>query len=459
MSRSGRRARSSCSTYWKEPERFAACFVEGPEGRWFRTGDRAERDADGYLWYRGRSDDVINSAGYRIGPLEVENALLEHEAVQICAVVGSPDPERGEIVKAFVVLRDGLAALARAHPALQDHVKAVTAPYKYPRAIAYVDRSSHDADGQDPPSRPPRRGIRQAGNLSMMQPPPAIPGMREDEIDTPALVVDLDAFEDNLDRMAALLRRRRAAAAGARQDAQVAGDRASADGARRGRAMRAEGRRGRGPRLGRRARHPGLATRSSARRSSPASRRCRASPRSPSASTTRAQIAALEAGGRGGRTAPRRRSSRSMSARAAAACRPGRRRSRSRSGSPARRISRFGGLQAYHGRAQHLRTLEEREAAIGGAADACPPHGRAAAAGRARLPDRRRRRHRHLRASSRRRASTPRSRPAATSSWMPITRGTSTRRQAGLVLPPFALRARDRDEPRRARHRRARCRP
>jgi acetyl-CoA synthetase len=126
-------------TYWKEPERFAACFVEGPEGSWFLTGDRAERDGDGYLWYRGRSDDVIGSAGYRIGPLEVENALLEHEAVQLCAVVGSPDPERGEIVKAFVVLREGAKASAALTRELQDHVKAVTAPYKYPRAIAYVD--------------------------------------------------------------------------------------------------------------------------------------------------------------------------------------------------------------------------------------------------------------------------------------------------------------------------------
>lgn len=125
--------------YWGEPDRLESCFVEGPEGRWYRTGDRAERDADGYLWYRGRSDDVINSAGYRIGPLEVENALLEHEAVQACAVVGAPDPERGEIVKAFVVLRPGRTASAEMTRALQEHVKSVTAPYKYPRAVEYVD--------------------------------------------------------------------------------------------------------------------------------------------------------------------------------------------------------------------------------------------------------------------------------------------------------------------------------
>ncbi|MDI4233913.1 AMP-binding protein [Bradyrhizobium sp. Arg237L] len=124
--------------YWKDAERTAACFVDGPDGRWFLTSDRAEKDADGYLWYRGRSDDVINSAGYRIGPIEVENALAEHPAVQMCAVVGSPDIERGEIVKAFVVLRQGNTPSPELTRELQDHVKSVTAPYKYPRAIAYI---------------------------------------------------------------------------------------------------------------------------------------------------------------------------------------------------------------------------------------------------------------------------------------------------------------------------------
>jgi acetyl-CoA synthetase len=124
--------------YWKDAARTAACFVDGPDGRWFLTSDRAEKDADGYLWYRGRSDDVINSAGYRIGPIEVENALAEHAAVQMCAVVGSPDIERGEIVKAFVVLRQGHAPSQELTRELQDHVKSVTAPYKYPRAIEYV---------------------------------------------------------------------------------------------------------------------------------------------------------------------------------------------------------------------------------------------------------------------------------------------------------------------------------
>ena len=125
--------------YWQEPERTRNCFVDGPEGRWYVTGDRGAADADGYIWYRGRLDDIINSAGYRIGPSEVENALLEHEAVAECAVVGKPDAARGEIVKAFVVLRPhrhGDDALAIE---LQEHCKHLTAPYKYPREIAFVE--------------------------------------------------------------------------------------------------------------------------------------------------------------------------------------------------------------------------------------------------------------------------------------------------------------------------------
>jgi acetyl-CoA synthetase len=93
--------------YLREPERTRACFREGSAGSWYITGDRGVRDQDGYIWYRGRSDDIINSAGYRIGPMEVENALLGHPTVAECAVIGKPDPARGEIVKAFVVLRAG----------------------------------------------------------------------------------------------------------------------------------------------------------------------------------------------------------------------------------------------------------------------------------------------------------------------------------------------------------------
>ena len=107
-------------------------------GDWFHTKDAAQKDEDGYIWYAGRADDVIISAGYRIGPFEVESALVAHPAVAEAAVVSAPDDERGAVVRAVVVLRDGHApseALARE---LQDHVKAQTAPYKYPRIVDFA---------------------------------------------------------------------------------------------------------------------------------------------------------------------------------------------------------------------------------------------------------------------------------------------------------------------------------
>ncbi len=107
-------------------------------GAWYLTGDRAQVDDDGYFWFVGRADDVISSGAYRIGPFEVESALLEHPAVMESAVVGSPDADRGNIVKAFVVLRPGYEPGAALVRELQDHCKRVTAPYKYPRAIEFV---------------------------------------------------------------------------------------------------------------------------------------------------------------------------------------------------------------------------------------------------------------------------------------------------------------------------------
>ena len=104
----------------------------------WRTGDRVRQDDDGFLYFEGRADDVIISAGYRIGPFEVESALVAHPAVAEAAVVAAPDDERGAIVRAVVVLRDGVApgeALARE---LQEHVKATTAPYKYPRRVEFA---------------------------------------------------------------------------------------------------------------------------------------------------------------------------------------------------------------------------------------------------------------------------------------------------------------------------------
>src|SRR5581483_11291731 len=121
--------------YYDAPDETAAVF----RGDWYVTGDRAARDEDGYFWFSGRSDDVILSAAYRIGPFEVESALLEHEAVAESAVVGKPHPDRGQIVKAFVVVRAGHAADDALAAELQEHCKRVTAPYKYPREIEFVD--------------------------------------------------------------------------------------------------------------------------------------------------------------------------------------------------------------------------------------------------------------------------------------------------------------------------------
>jgi acetyl-CoA synthetase/medium-chain acyl-CoA synthetase len=120
--------------YWRNPEATEKCH----RGDWYVTGDRASMDEDGYLWFVGRADDVINSASYRIGPFEVESALVEHPAVAEAAVVGKPDPLRGEIVKAFVVLAPGHAASEPLAAELQEHVKTITAPYKYPREIEFV---------------------------------------------------------------------------------------------------------------------------------------------------------------------------------------------------------------------------------------------------------------------------------------------------------------------------------
>ena len=133
--------------YWKREEATRAKFT----GDWCRTGDLAMRDADGYLWYQGRADDVFKAAGYRIGPGEIENCLVKHPAVINAAVVPKPDPERGAVVKAFVVLSPDYVA-ARTLPGknlaqfdadliaeLQLHVKGKLAPYEYPKEIEFID--------------------------------------------------------------------------------------------------------------------------------------------------------------------------------------------------------------------------------------------------------------------------------------------------------------------------------
>jgi 2-aminobenzoate-CoA ligase len=104
---------------------------------WNATGDAYLQDADGYFFYQSRTDDMIISAGYNIAAIEVEDVLLRHEAVAECAVIGVADEERGQIVKAFVVLRSGQQGDAAMVTALQDFVKATVAPYKYPRAVEF----------------------------------------------------------------------------------------------------------------------------------------------------------------------------------------------------------------------------------------------------------------------------------------------------------------------------------
>ncbi|XP_048818313.1 acyl-coenzyme A synthetase ACSM3, mitochondrial-like [Lagopus muta] len=132
--------------YLDNPEKTAACMT----GNFYVTGDRGIMDEEGYVWFVGRSDDIINSAGYRIGPFEVESALIQHPAVSESAVVSSPDPIRGEVVKAFVVLSPAFASHnpEKLTHDLQQHVKKVTAPYKYPRKVEFVQSLPKTATGK-----------------------------------------------------------------------------------------------------------------------------------------------------------------------------------------------------------------------------------------------------------------------------------------------------------------------
>jgi acetyl-CoA synthetase len=125
--------------YWNNPEATQSKY----SGEWCRTGDLAMLDPDGYLWYQGRADDMFKAAGYRIGPSEIENCLVKHPAVVNAAVVPKPDAERGNIVKAFVVLADGVTrdadARQRLIAELQDHVRGKLAPYEYPKEIEFLE--------------------------------------------------------------------------------------------------------------------------------------------------------------------------------------------------------------------------------------------------------------------------------------------------------------------------------
>jgi len=125
--------------YWKNEGATRAKYTGDPADSWCRTGDLATRDADGYLWYQGRADDVFKAAGYRIGPSEIENCLVKHAAVANAAVVPRPDAERGAVVKAYVVLAPGWEGDAVLVKALQLHVKGMLAPYEYPKEIEFID--------------------------------------------------------------------------------------------------------------------------------------------------------------------------------------------------------------------------------------------------------------------------------------------------------------------------------
>ena len=131
--------------YYKDPERTSMQF----RGDYYITGDKAKKDEDGYFWFEGRGDDIIISSGYTIGPFEVEDALVKHPFVKECAVVASPDEIRGFIVKAFVVLREGVDETdPELTKTLQEHVKELTAPYKYPRKIEYVKELPKTTSGK-----------------------------------------------------------------------------------------------------------------------------------------------------------------------------------------------------------------------------------------------------------------------------------------------------------------------
>ncbi len=128
---------------------FFSRYLDGEafEGEWWATGDHVRDDPEGYLWFEGRDDDIIVSAGYRIGPFEVESALVSHPAVAEAAAVAAPDSERGSVVRAVVVLREGEPS-ERLAAELQEHVKATTAPYKYPRIVEFADELPKTPSGK-----------------------------------------------------------------------------------------------------------------------------------------------------------------------------------------------------------------------------------------------------------------------------------------------------------------------
>lgn len=135
---------SLMQTVWENKEKFDSYFANG----WYVSGDRAKKDVDGYFWFIGRSDDVIKTSGERIGPFEVESALVDHQAVVEAGVIGKPDPVRGEIIKAFVVLKPGIEPTDSLKEELQKHVKEHLAGHAYPREIEFIDKLPKTRSGK-----------------------------------------------------------------------------------------------------------------------------------------------------------------------------------------------------------------------------------------------------------------------------------------------------------------------
>jgi acetyl-CoA synthetase len=132
------------SGYYREQEKTEKAWYDG----YYHTGDTAWMDEDGYLWFVGRNDDMIKSSGYRIGPFEVESAVISHPAVLECAITGVPHPVRGQVVKATVVLTKEYQPTEDLKKEIQNHVKQVTAPYKYPRVVEFVEELPKTISGK-----------------------------------------------------------------------------------------------------------------------------------------------------------------------------------------------------------------------------------------------------------------------------------------------------------------------
>jgi Acyl-coenzyme A synthetases/AMP-(fatty) acid ligases len=130
--------------YHQDPEKVRNTWHDG----YYHTGDTAWMNEEGYFWFVGRTDDMIKSSGYRVGPFEVENALLTHPAVLECAITGVPDSLRGQVVKATIALTKSYTPSEELKKELQDHVKKVTAPYKYPRIIEFVEELPKTISGK-----------------------------------------------------------------------------------------------------------------------------------------------------------------------------------------------------------------------------------------------------------------------------------------------------------------------